>query len=77
MAIEIHNRLTREPWRRCECCTHVDMKQRPDLEGGYAVGCLHPRALYGQAGKGKTCSGFEREIGSDDDLDQLPPLVNY
>lgn len=68
----MHARPVRPPWRRCECCAHVDMITRP---GGYSVGCLHPRALYGQAGKGKTCCSFERDPGSDDELEQLPPMV--
>lgn len=63
---------TRPPWRRCECCRFVDWIRRPS---GYSLGCLHPKCLYGQAGKGKACCGFEREPGSDDEVEKLPPLV--
>lgn len=70
----MHDRPTRPAWRRCECCTHVDFVTRPD---GYSLGCNHPSALYGQAGKGRTCCSFEREPGSDDELDHFPPLVSF
>lgn len=64
----------RAPERRCECCHHADVIPR---RTGYSIGCLDPRAHYGQAGIGKACCGFEREPGTDDDLERLPPLADY
>lgn len=60
-------------WRRCECCKHVELRQNPAVEHGYSVACLNPKCLRGQAGVGKACSAFEREVGADDDLSRLPP----
>jgi hypothetical protein len=60
-------------WRRCECCKHVELRQNPAAEHGYSVACLNQKCLRGQAGVGKSCSAFEREVGADDDLSRWPP----
>lgn len=62
-------------WRRCECCVHVEKWANPEADHGYSVACANPKCLRGQAGRGRCCSAFEREVGSDDELEHLAPLV--
>ena len=67
--------MTHEPWRRCECCQHVEIRFNAKAEHGYSVACANPKCMRGQAGVGKSCSAFEREVGADDDLSRLPPKL--
>jgi hypothetical protein len=60
--------FVREPSRSCVYCCYVDVKPSKRRSTGRSLGCLHPKALYGQAGEGKGCCSFLRETGSDDDL---------
>lgn len=71
----MHDRRTFDPGRRCECCRHVEIRPNRAAEHGYSVACLNPKCLRGQAGVGKSCSAFEREPGTDDDLSRLPPKL--
>ena len=59
--------FVRNPARSCIYCHFVDVKDGK-RSPGRSLGCLHPKALYGQAGEGKDCCSFLRETGSDDDL---------
>ena len=58
----------RDPARSCIYCCYVDVKPSKRLPGMRSLGCLHPKALYAQAGEGKDCCSFLPETGSDDDL---------
>ena len=67
----------RDPARRCECCHWVDMAPSKRFPGTYSVACACPKCLRGQGGAGKVCCCFEREPGTDDDLERMPPLSPY
>lgn len=67
----------RDPARRCECCRWVDMYPSRRTPGTYGIACACPQCLPGQGGAGKVCCSFEREPGSDDDLERLPPSSPY
>lgn len=69
----MHDRSGWPAWRRCECCVHVEIRPVPTEPHGYTCACRNPKCLLGQAGVGKSCSAFEREVGADDDLSRLPP----
>ncbi len=62
------------PCRRCEHCRFGEMSPSTWAGCGYGVSCRHPRLPPGQAGVGKNCCYFEREPGSDDELERLPPM---
>jgi hypothetical protein len=68
MMIERYEEAQRAPSlaRSCQHCRWVNV--RLALNGALGLGCLHPRALYGQAGRNKDCCSYEREPGSDDEL---------
>ncbi len=70
----IRSPYVRDPARRCECCHFVDMRPSVRRPGAYSVACGNPKCLPGQGGEGKACSCFEREPGTDDDLERLAPL---
>jgi hypothetical protein len=52
---------------------HVEIRLVPTEPHGYTCACRNPKCLLGQAGVGKACSAFEREVGADDDLSRWPP----
>lgn len=43
----------------------------------YGIARGNPKCLPGQGGAGKVCCCFEREPGTDDDLERLPPPSPY
>lgn len=72
----MRTRTNPPPWWRCECCRYADVIHRPN-ERGYSLGCLSPKAHYGQAGVAKSCCDFERELGTDDEVESLAPTTFY
>ena len=52
----------------CIHCKWVDVSpsKRNPLER--SLGCANPKCCGGQAGEGKSCSQWQREPGSDDEL---------
>jgi hypothetical protein len=53
-------------WPGCITCRWVEVKLCRN--GALGLGCTHPMACYGQAGRGKNCCSWEREPGADDQL---------
>ena len=53
---------------RCIHCRWVDVSpsKRNLLER--SLGCANPKCCHGQAGEDKSCSQWQREPGSDDEL---------
>lgn len=74
MDYEAAVQAARAPCRRCECCHYANVYPSTRTGPGYGVGCLHPKGPSGRAGVGKSCCDFEREPGTDDDLERLPPM---
>lgn len=73
----MHSTSKRAPAHRCECCRWAEIRPNPRTQHGYSVACANPKCLRGQAGVGRACCCFEREPGTDDELERLPPLTFY
>ena len=55
--------------RRSIHCRWVGVGPLRRQKPGRSIWCENPKCLRGQAGEGKSCSCWEREPGSDDELE--------